>query len=218
MVRHAFPLPHIDKALQAVHNCQWFSSIDLAQGYLQMPVDEADIHKTAFQAGLAGLYEFTRMPFGLSNSGSSFCHLMEMFLGDQQFMTLLLYLDDICIFAANVDEMLDQIQIVFGRLKDFNLKLKPKKCHFFQCSVVFLGYVLSADGISTNPEKVEKVQNWPDPSIHKELHSFLGLVSYYGHFIPKFAVISKCLHELVGPTHIKKDRKIKAETTENGNF
>ena len=89
----------------------------------------------------------------------------------------------------------------------FNLKIKPKKCHFFQCSVVFLGYVLSADGISANPEKVEKVQNWPVPSSQKELHSFLGLASYYRHFIPKFAAITKCLHELVGPTHIKKAEK-----------
>ena len=114
--------------------------------------------------------------------------------------------------------MLDEIEMVFGRQKDFNLKLKPKKCHFFLCSVVFLGYVLFAGGISANPEKVEKVQNQPVPSNQKELHSFLGLASYYRCFIPKFAVISKCLHELVGPTHIKKDRKIKAETTENGNF
>ena len=109
---------------------------------------------------------------------------MEMSLGDQQFITLLLYLDDICIFATNVNDMLDWIEMVFGRLKDFNLKIKPKKCHFFQCSVVFLGYVVSADGISANPEKVEKVQNWPVPSNQKELHSFLGLVSYYRCFIP----------------------------------
>ena len=156
VVRDAFPLPHIDEALQAVHNHQWFSSFDLAQGYLQMPVHKADIHKTAFRVGSSGLYEFTRMPFGLLNSGSSFCCLMEMCLGDQQFITLLLYLDDICIFTANVDEMLDQIEMVFGRLKGFSLKIKPKKCHFFQCSVVFLAYVLSADGISANPEEVEK--------------------------------------------------------------
>ena len=148
-----------------------------------------DIHKTAFQAGLSGLYEFTRMPFGLSNSGSSFCHLVEMCLGDQQFVTLLLYLDDICIFAANVNEMLDQIEMVFRRLKDFNLKIKPKKCHFFQCSMVFLRYVLFADGISANPEKVERVQNWPVPSNLKELHSFLGLACYYRHFILKFTAI-----------------------------
>ena len=113
MVRDAFPLPHIDEALQAVHNCQWFSSFDLTQGYLQMPVDEADIRKTAFPAGSSGLYEFTRMPFGLSNSGTCFCGLMEMCLGDQQFITLLLYLDDIYIFADNIDEMLDLRNAIF---------------------------------------------------------------------------------------------------------
>ena len=78
--------------------------------------------------------------------------MMEMCLGDQQSVALLLYLYDICIFAANVDEILDQIEMVFKRLKDFNLTIKPKKWHFFQCSVVFLGFDLSADGISANPE------------------------------------------------------------------
>ena len=129
MVRDAFPLPHIDEELQAVHNGQWFSSIDLAQGYLQMSVDEVDIHETAFQAGLSGLYKFTRMPLGLLSSESSFCHLMEMYLGDQQFITLLLYLDDMCIFAANVDEMLDQIEMVFGRLKRFQ-RSNPRNAIF----------------------------------------------------------------------------------------
>ena len=107
VVRDAFPLPRIDEALQAVNNCQWFTSFDLAQGYLQMPVAESDIYKMAFRAESSGLYEFTCMLFGLSNSGLSFCCLMEMCLGDQQFVTLLLYLDDICVFVASIDEMLD---------------------------------------------------------------------------------------------------------------
>ena len=139
VVTDAFPLPRIDEALQAVHNCQWFMSFDLVQGYLQMHVEEADILKTAFRAGSSGLYEFTHMPFGLSNSRSSFCCLMEMHLGDQQFVTLLLYLDGICIFATSIDEMLDHIELVFKWLEEFNLKIKPKKCHFFQCSVFSSG-------------------------------------------------------------------------------
>ena len=96
-VRDTFPLPSIDEALQAVHSSNWFSSFDLAQGYLQLAMEESDIKKTAFRAGSMGLYEFTCMLFGLSNAGSSFCHLMEQCLGDQQFVTLLLYLDNICI-------------------------------------------------------------------------------------------------------------------------
>ena len=76
--------------------------LTLVQGYLQLAMAEEDIKKTT-----SGLYEFTCMPFGLSNAGSSFCRLMEQCLGHQQFVTLLLYLDDICIFAPDVSTMLD---------------------------------------------------------------------------------------------------------------
>ena len=96
-VRDAFPLPRIDKALQAVHSSNWFTSFDLTQGYLQLAMGDGDIQKTAFRAGSSCLYKFTCMPFGLSNAGYSFCHLMEQCLGVQQFVTLLLYLDNICI-------------------------------------------------------------------------------------------------------------------------
>ena len=143
--------------------------------------------KTALRVGSLGLYEFTHIPFGLSNAGSSFSHFMEQCLGDLQFTTLLLYLNDICIFVPDVDVILDWIKMVFNRLKNFHLKIKHKKCYFFQLSVVVLGYVFSADGISANPEKFDKVKNWPVPKSAKELHSFLGLACYYRHFIPNFA-------------------------------
>ena len=119
------------------------------------------------------------MPFRLSNAGSTFCCLKEQCLGDQQFVTLLLYLDDICIFAPTIDTMLDCIKLVFNRLKQFNLKIKPKTCKFFSSSVLFLGHVLSAESISANPGKVEKVKTWPVPKNTKEVQSFLGLSSYY---------------------------------------
>ena len=125
-IRDSFPLLRIEEALQTVKAAVWFTSFDLAQGYLQMAMSEADIHKTAFHAGSSGLYEFTQMPFGLSNAGASFCHLMEMCLEDQQYLTLLFYLDDICIFGSSIDEMLDRIGLVFQHLKEFNLKIKPK--------------------------------------------------------------------------------------------
>ena len=91
---------------------------------------EDDIKKTAFRTGSSGLYDFTCMPFGLSNAGSSFCRVMEQCLGDQQFVTLLLYLDDICILAPDVSAILDQIKLVFSQLKAFNLKIKQKMLFF----------------------------------------------------------------------------------------
>ena len=214
MVRDAFPLPRIDKTQQAIHSSNCFSPFDLAEGYLQLAMEESDIKKTAFRAGSIGLYEFTHMPFGLSNAGSSFCCLMEKCLGDQQFVTLLLYLDDICIFAPTIDDMLDHNQLVLNRLKQFKLKIKCEKCQFFSTSVLFLGYVLLAEGISANPEKVEKVKTWPVPKNTKDVQSFLGLVSYYRQFIPHFAKKAQCLHKLVGPTANKPKRKARAKESE----
>ena len=102
---------------------------------------------------------------------------------------------------------------MFSWLKAFNLKIKLKKCYFFQASVIFLGHIISADRISANPEKVDKVRDWPVPSNVKELHSFLGLASYYCWFIPNFAHIAKCLHQLVGPINVKKTKSRRKEAT-----
>ena len=126
-IRDSFQLPRIEEALQAVQAAVWFTSFDLAQGYLQMAMEEADIPKISFPVGSSGLFEFIHMPFGLTNARASFCRLMEMVIGDQQFVTLLFYLDDICIFANSADQMLDRIELVFSRLKQYQLKIKPNK-------------------------------------------------------------------------------------------
>ena len=203
-IQDSFALPRIEEALQAVKAVVWFTSFDLAQGYLQMGMSKNDIHKTAFRAGLSRLYEFTHMIFGLSNMGASFCQLIEMCLGYQQYLTLLFYLDDICIFGSSTDEMLDRIGLVFQHLKEFNLKINPKKSFFFQTNVLFLGHILSKEGISPNPEKVSKVRDWLVQKMAKELHSFLGLASYYKKFIPQFAKWANPLHDLLHPVATKK--------------
>ena len=196
-IRDSFPLPRIEEALQAVQAAMWFTSFDLAQGYLQIAMEEEDMKKTAFRAGSSGLYEFTHMPFGLTNAGASFCLLMEMCIGDQKYITLLFYLDDICVFAETAGQMLDRIQFTFGRLKEFNLKIKPKKSFFFQAEVNFLGHILSKKGVSPNPEKVAKIKDWPIPKTPKEVHSFVGLASYYRRFIPSFTKLAGPLPGLI---------------------
>ena len=110
--------------------------------------------------------------------------------------------------------MLDWIELVFNRLKQYNLKIKPKKCQFFDTSVLFLGHILLAKGISVDPEKVEKVKTWPVLKNIKEVQSFLGLASYYRWFIDKFAEKAQCLHELVGPTS-NKHRKARTKREKN---
>ena len=99
-------------------------------------------------------------------------------------------------FPSTFDNMLDQIELVFDRIKQFNLKIKPKKCQFFNTSVLFLGHILLADGISANPEKVEKVKTWPVPKNIKEVQTFLGLASYNRQFINELAEKARCLMSL----------------------
>ena len=94
--------------------------------------------------------------------------------------------------------------MVLKCLQDFNLKIKPKKSFFFQPKVLFLGHTLSKEWISLNPEKVQKVKDWPVPSNEKEVHSFLGLASYYCRFIPQFAKWANPLHDLIRPIVTKK--------------
>ena len=102
--------------------------------------------------------------------------------------------------------MLDRIELVLKCLQDFNLKIKPKKTFFFQSQVLFLGHTLSKEGISPNPEMLQKVRDWPVPSNGKEVHSFLGLASYYHRFILQFAKWASPLHELIRPVVTKKTR------------
>ena len=181
-------------------------------------MEEADIPKTAFRVGSSGLFEFTCMPFGLTNARASFCRLMEIIIGDQQFVTLLFYLDDICIFTNSADQMLDRIKLVFSRLKQYQLKIKPKKSFFFQTEVNFLGHVLSAKGILPNPKKADKVRDWPIPKTSKEVHSFISLASYYRRFIPNFAKRLKSLNVLIMPpahqTKVCHSEMKKSELTE----
>ena len=203
MVHNSFPLPHIEEALQVVKAAMWFTLFNLAQGYLQLAMDEADIHKTAFQAGSSGLYEFTRMPFGSLMLEQVLLPHGNVSWGPA-ITDLLFYLDNVCIFSSSINEVLDRIDMVLKCLQDFNLKIKPKKSYFFQTSMLFLGHMLSKDGISPNPKKITKVKDWPVLQSAKEVHSFLGLASYYRWFIPQFAKWANPLHDLICPVATKK--------------
>ena len=102
--------------------------------------------------------------------------------------------------------MLNRIEMVLEHLQDFNLKIKPKKSFFFQSKVLFLGHILSKEGISPNPDKIQKVKDWPVPTNAKEVHSFLGLASYYRRFVPQFVKWANPLHDLIHPIAMKKSR------------
>lgn len=194
--RDAFPLPHINESLDALGGAQVFSTIDLASGYHQVAVHEKDRPKTAFTTPF-GLYEFRRMPFGLCNAPATFQRLMQAIMSDLVFQIVLIYLDDLLVYSSTFHEHLVRLETVFKRLRETGLKVKIEKCHFLQAEVRFLGHQVSAQGVSTDPDKISAVREWPVPSTLKELRSFLGFCSYYRRFIEGFSQIAGPLHDRV---------------------
>lgn len=195
--RDAFPLPRIEESLDALTGACWFSTMDLASGYNQVPVTEGDKPKTAFCTPF-GLFEWNRMPFGLCNAPSTFQRLMERIFGDQQCQSLLLYLDDIVVFSTSIAQHLERLGLVLDRLEREGLKARLDKCAFLQREVRYLGHVISSKGVATDPSKIEAVAQWPRPSSVTELRSFLGFSSYYRRFVAEFAKVAAPLHKLVG--------------------
>lgn len=194
--KDAFPLPRIDESFDALQGAKFFSTIDLASGYHQVAVKEHDQHKTAFTTPF-GLYEYLRMPMGVCNGPATFQRLMQTAMNDLIFQIMLVFLDDILLFSKTFTEHLERVDVVLKRLQDTGLKVKLEKCHFLQQKVKFLGHQISAEGIETDPGKIEAVKQWPVPTTLKELRSFLGFCGYYRRFVEHFSQIASPLHDLV---------------------
>ena len=151
-LRDAFPLLHIEEALDALGNASIFTTLDFTSGYCQVEVEEQYKHKTVFTTP-SGLYECNRMPFGLQKTPATFQRLTTTCLGDLNYSTCLLYLDDIIVFSATFEEHIQRLDKVFSCLRQHGLKLKPSKCNLLQKEVKYLGHVVSAQGIATDPDK-----------------------------------------------------------------
>jgi transposase InsO family protein/predicted aspartyl protease len=198
-LKDSYPLPRIDDSLDALRGSTWFSTADLASVYWQVEMDPRDAEKTAF-ATTCGFYQFRVMPFGLCNAPSTFERMMEYLMAGLHWETCLIYLDDIIVFSDSFEQHIERLDEVLSRIRKGGLKISPKKCHFFQTRVNFLGHVVSAEGIATDPEKITAVQQWPTPSSVHDVRSFLGTCSYYRKYIKSFADIARPLHKLTEKT------------------
>ena len=190
-----FPLPRIQDCLDAVGGMSLFSSFDLTSGYFQIPLKKDDVPKSAFTCKY-GLFEMTRMPFGLNNSCGTFQRTMELVLQGLQWQTCLVYIDDIIVFGATFEEHIQRVDEVLDRIKKSGLKLKPDKCHLLQTEVVFLGHIVSKDGVRPDPNNIAKVANWPRPENPRQVKQFVATGSYYRRFIKDFAKIAQPLTQL----------------------
>ena len=184
-IKDAYPLPRVDDNLDTLAGARYFSTLDLASGYWQVEMDPKDAEKTAFCTRY-GLYQWRVMPFGLCNAPSTFERLMERVLAGLQWKVALLYLDDVIVFSATVEQQMERLRLIFDRIRSAHLQLKPKKCHLFQEEVSFLGNRVSAQGVTTEEDKVQAVREWPVPQTVKAVRAFLGLTGYYHCFIQDY--------------------------------
>jgi len=208
--KDSYAIPRIEDTLHLLSGSKYFSKLDLKAGYWQVELEEEDKEKTAFQVGGLGFYECNRLPFGLCNAPATFQRLMERCMGDLNLRDCLIYLDDIIIFSNDINSHISRLDQVFSKLASFNLKIKPSKCEFFKTKTTYLGHVVSADGISADPEKTEAVRNWPTPTNVKEVRKFLGFVGYYRRFIKGFSNIARPLNDLlIGQSNSKTVTSIK---------
>ena len=194
-VKDAYPLPRIQDTLDTLSDSRWYLTLDLASGYWQVELTPEARAKSAF-CSCKGLFEWTVMPFGLCNAPATFDRLMDRVLTGLQWGICLVYLDDVIVLGSTVEQMIDRLGQVFAQLRAAGLKLKPSKCFLFKRKVSYLGHVVSARGVATNPAKVQSIQSWPVPKNVHEVRQFVGLASYYRRYVQGFASIARPLHDL----------------------
>ena len=208
----SYALPRIDDALASLSGNKYFTSLDLYSGYYQIPMNENDKEKTAFITD-SGLWHFNVLSFGLTNAPATFQRYMDAVLAGLKWNTLLVYIDDVLIFSPTFESHLKDVETVLDRLIDANLQLKPSKCHFFQRELVYLGHLVSADGIRPDPKKIQAILDMPIPSDVTGVRSFIGMCGFYRGYVSNFTKICEPLYGL-----IKEGVKFKWNEEENKSF
>ena len=201
-VKDTFPLPLISDCIDTLSGSQFFSCLDAISGYWQIPVHPEDIHKTAFNTKY-GSYEALRVPFGLTNAPATFQRAVQLMLRGLTWQEVLAYLDDVVVLGKDFKSHLQNLSTVLERFRLHNLKLKPRKCVFFQTEVTFLGRKVSSQGIQMTDEHVKVVKEWTIPTNSKQVESFLGFANYHREFVPSFAEIACPLYSITGKKPFK---------------
>ena len=189
-----YPLPRPDDLFATLANGKTYSKLDLSQAYQHMVLDEESAKCLTINTHI-GLYQCTRLPFGVASAPTMFQRAMDMIL--QGIDGVICYIDDILVTGSTDEQHLERLEKVLQRLKDYGLGVKKTKCDFCQPLVEYLGHQVDADGLHTLPSKVAAIVQAPEPENEQQLRSFLGLLNYYSKFIPNLATILHPLNHLL---------------------
>jgi hypothetical protein len=185
-IKNRYPLPLINELFDRLRNAKWFTKLDMRDGYHRLRMAEGEEWKTAFRTRY-GLYEYTVMPFGLCNAPGTFQYYVNDVFRDYLDDFMSAYLDDLLIYSKSLKEHKHHVRLVLQRLEENGLHLKASKCQFHQEEIAFLGYIISAQGISMDPSKVSAIRTWPVPQSVLDIQIFLGLANFYRRFIKNFS-------------------------------
>ena len=193
-VNDKYPIPHLRSLTMSLKGKIIFTKIDLQRAYLQIPVAEQDIPKTAVCTPF-GLFEFLYMPFGLKNAGSTFQRFIDTILANVK--NTFTYLDDILVASETLEEHVGDVEAVLSSLAKHNMRISLPKCEFFKPSLTFLGYEVSAQGIRPPSSRVAAISEFHLPETSTELRRFMGMINFFRAMIQNFANIAYPVTELL---------------------
>jgi hypothetical protein len=195
-VKSKFPISVIDELLDELSSARWYSCLDLCAGFNHIRLTPGEEYKTAFETHW-GHFEYTIMSFGLTGAPNTFQGAMNSTLKPCLHICVIVFFDDILVYSPTLEQHLINLRLVFELLSKDQWLVKLSKCRFAQESIAYLGHVVSAKGVSTDPSKIVAVQQWPQPIDVKQLRSFLGLAGYYRKFVRNFTILERPLNDLV---------------------
>lgn len=194
--KDAYSLPFVSEILDNLRDAKFLSSIDLSKAFWQIPINEKDRDKTAFYVPGRGTFRFKVTAFGLTNAPATQQRLVDALFGPEFELKVFAYLDDVIVISNSFSEHVALLTRVLEKLKRANLTINLEKCKFFRHELCYLGYVVDARGLRTDPAKTESILNYPTPTTRKEVKRFLGTASWYRRFIQNFSTIAGPLNKL----------------------
>ncbi|CAH8498480.1 unnamed protein product [Schistosoma intercalatum] len=191
---YQYPLPVPEDLFAKLNGGTCFAKIDFSDAYLQVEVDE-DSRELLTINTHRGLFQYTRLPFGIKTAPAIFQQIMDTMLTGIPGTAA--YLDDIIVMGSTDSELSDRLHQVLNRVLEYGFQLREEKCIFFMHSIKYLGFILDKNGRRPDPANIEAIQKMPAPTDVSSLRSFLGLISHYSTFLPEMHRVRGPLNELL---------------------